>query len=279
VTTMLKSISVEVPICIIGQSIAQYNYPVLCYLSEDNKLSLSFHQGIGRIKIWWSIPITAYLENKLSNILSPHLRGLGLDLHVEGKVLPPIDSLIAILHVVLREVGRERALSPSHLRKLAISEERARIVLEAMRVKGLIAYRRGEGLMELRRDFPWRACLCIKTFYRFRLAEFKSFEESFNVVLHALGRLIVVAARSIIDGDFELFRETLTRYSRLSLAVSNLPLTVLQVYEKLSRIEGVACKIDEDFRGFMLFSEKEVSLNKCLSMASRMGFQVLSLRG
>ncbi|MDH5815624.1 MAG: hypothetical protein QE164_02375 [Candidatus Nezhaarchaeota archaeon] len=276
---MLKSVSVEVPVCIIGQSLAQYNYPVLCYLSEGNRLLISLNQGIGRVRVEWPGLLAAYLEEKLSKALSPYLRELGLDVRVGGRALPPIDSLVAVLHAVLREVGREEALPHSCLRRLAISEERARIVLEATRVKGLTAYRRGEGLMELRKDFPWKASLCVRAPFRFKLAKFKDFEEPLNVAMHALGRLIVVVARSIIDGDFELFREALVKYSKLSLAISDLPLTVLRIYEKLSRIEGVACKIDEDFRGFMLFSERTDLLNDCLSMASRMGFQVLSLEG
>lgn len=267
-----------VPICIIGQSLARHNYPVLCYFL-DNRLSLLLSQGIGRIKVDSFSPFTAYLEKKLSKVLSPQLKILSLDVHIKGgEASPPIDSLIAILYTILREIGREGSLIHPLLKKLAISDERARIVFEAMKNRGLTAYRKGEGLMRLENDFPWTIGLCLKTPFRFKLSEFKGFEEPLNAVIHALGRLIIVVARSIIDGDFEVFREALTKYSRLSLAMSNLPFTVFRAYEKLSNVKGVACKVDEDFRGLMLFSERKDLLNECLNVAGKMGFQVAYLR-
>lgn len=276
---MLKSVSVRVPICVIGHSLVQHNYPVLCYFSDENRVSLALSQGIGRIKVEDQSPLANYLEKVLSKALSPHLSALGFDVYVKGsKALPLMDSLIVILHTVLKEIEREDLLTSLLLRKLKISSERARIVLETTSARGVVAYRKGEGFMELTEDFPWAIGLCFKTPFRFKLSEFGGFEESFNAVIHALGRLIIVVARSIIDCDFELFRKALTKYSKLSLVISDLPLTVLRAYEKLSKIKEVSCKIDEDFRGFMLFSEREEMLNECLNTVGRMGFKVVTLR-
>lgn len=277
---MLKSISVRVPICIIGQSLVQYNYPVLCYLSDENRISLILSRGVGGIKVEWQSPLARYLEKMLCSTLSTYLDAMNLDVYVRcDRSLPPIDALTAILYAILNEVRHEELSTHLLLRKLRVPDERARAVFEIMNVKGLVAYRGGEGSVELREDLPWSIGLCLKVPFRFRLSEFKDFEESFNAIVHALGRLIIVVARSIIDGDFEAFRRALTKYSRLSLAISNLPLTVLRAYERLSKINGVACKIDEDFRGFMLFSEEEDLLYESLNMASRMGFQIAFVRG
>lgn len=277
-TKMLRNILVRVPVCIIGQSLVQYNYPMLCYLSDENVVSLTLSRGVGSIKVEGLSPLKDYLERKLSKTLSTHLSTVSLDVHVKvDKALPLIDALAAVLHAIVSEVGRESISMHKLLKRMAISNERARIIFEHMKVKGLVAYRKGEGMMKLRDDFPWVMGLCLKTPFRFRLSEFEEFEEPFNAVMHALGRLIIIVARSIVDGDFETFRKALTKYSRLSSAISNLPLSVLRAYEKLSKVDGVACKIDEDFRGFMLFSEREKLLYEGLNMASKMGFQIAFL--
>lgn len=276
---MFKNTSVRVPVCIIGQSLVEHNYPVLCYISDESRVSLILSRGVGGIKVEGLSPFAGYLEVMLSKALFTHLNVMRLDLYVRGdRALPPIDALTSILYAILNEVGREDLSEHLLLKKLRVSDERARIIFEGMKARGLTAYRRGEGLMELREDFPWTIGLCLKTPLRFRLLEFKKFEESFSAVMHALGRLIIVVARSIIDSNFEVFREALTKYSRLSLAISNLPLAVLRAYEKLSKVKGVACKVDEDFRGFMLFSEREDLLSESLNMAGKMGFQVALLR-
>ncbi|MEM4576657.1 MAG: hypothetical protein QW701_04250 [Candidatus Nezhaarchaeales archaeon] len=276
---MSRSYFVKVPICIIGQSLAQYNYPVLCYQSDDVGFSLTLEPGSGGLEVKWLSPIAAYIKRKLS-ILLPRLEALKVDVKMEfSRTLPLIDSIIVALRTIYGEVGLKEVSLYSLSKRLAVPKWRMRITLEAMRGEGLMAYREGEGLMELQDRFPWAIGLCIKIPSRFKFSKANGFEDSLEAAIHSLGRLIISVARSILNSDFKLFRNALQRYTKLSIALSNLPLTTLKAYEVLSRDGEVACKVDEDFKGFMLFSENEEAMMKCMERARKMGFQALALRG
>jgi len=280
VTSMSKDLFVKVPISIIGQSLVQYNYPMLCYVARDKGFSVSIHRGTGSLKVEWPSPLAQYLEKRLLKAFSPRLSSLGVDVFVRGSEnLPPMDSLIAVFSALLKEAGLEGLSTYELLRGLAIPNTRVRGVLESVRGEGLVAYREGEGLAELRKDFPWKMGLGLKVPLRFKIFESEGLEEAFNIVLHALGRTIIVVARSIIDEDFELFRRALVEYSRLCIALSKLPLSILKAYEKLSKMKGIACKVDEDFRGFVLFSEDRDLLDESLKTLSSMGLQAIALKG
>jgi len=275
---MSRNLFVKVPISIIGQSLAQYNYPMLLYVANGNGFSISIHSGIGSLKVEWPNLLAKYLERGLSRALSAHLVLSKIDVLVQGsKNLPLMDSLIAIISTLLREVSPKGFSTYELSRRLATSDARVRAVLEGMKGKGLIAYREGEGLAELRSDFPWKMGLGAKIPLRFRMLEVEGLEETFSVALHALGRAIVTIARSIVDEDFELFRKALVSYSRLCIALSELPLSILKVHERLSNMKGVACKVDEDFRGLVFFTEDCDALDECLRTISSMGFQAILL--
>jgi hypothetical protein len=277
---MSKDLFVRVPISIIGQSIAQYNYPMLLYVARDKGFSGSIRPGTGSLKIEWPGPLAKHLKKRLSSVLSTCLISSKIDVFIRGSEnLPLMDSLIAILSTLLREVDPKSFSIHRLSRRLATSSARVRAVLEGMRSEGLVAYREGEGLAELRRDFPWKMGLGIKVPFRFRVLGAEGLEEAFNVVLHALGRVVITVARSIIDEDFELFRKALVTYSRLCVALSELPFSILKVHEMLSSAKGVACKVDEDFRGFVFFSEDRNALDECLRIVDSMGFQAILLEG
>jgi len=280
VTSMSKDLFVRVPISIIGQSLVQYNYPTLCYVAKNRGFLMSIHRGTGSLKVEWSNPLAEYLERKLLRVLSRCLSSLRIDVFVRGSEnLPPMDSLIAISSALLKEAGLRSFSTYEISRRLTISSTRVRGAVESMRGEGLLAYREGEGLVELRKDFPWKMGLGLKVPLRFKIFEGEGLEEAFSIALHALGRMIITVARSMIDEDFELFRRALVKYSRLCIALSELPLSILKAYERLSNIRGLACKVDEDFRGFALFSEDRDSLDECLRTISSMGFQAIALRG
>jgi len=276
---MSKDLFVRVPISIIGQSLAHYNYPMLCYVARDKGFLVSIHRGTGSLRVEWSSPLAQYFERRLLRAFSPRLSSLRIDVFIRGSEnLPPMDSLIAVFSTLLKEAS-PRGFSTSELsRRLATSNTRVKGVLESVRGEGLVAYREGEGLAELRKDFPWKMGLGLKVPLRFRIFEDEGLEEAFNIALHALGRTIIAVARSVIDEDFELFRKALVRYSRLCIALSELPLSILKAYERLSSIKEVACKVDEDFRGFVLFSEDRNSLEECLRTVSLMGLQAIALK-
>jgi len=277
---MPKDLFVRVPISIIGQSLAQYNYPMLFYVAKDKGFLVSIQRGTGSLKVEWSSPLAEYLERRLSKILSRCLSSLEIDVFVRGSEdLPPMDSLIVISSTLLKEACLRGYSTNEVSRRLAVPDARVRGSLESLRGEGLLAYREGEGLAELLRDFPWRIGLGLKVPLRFRIFEDKGLEEVFGIALHALGRTIIAVARSIIDEDFELFRRALAKYSRLCIALSELPLSILKAYERLFSMKGLACKVDEDFRGFVLFSEDRNSLDECLRAVSSMGLQAIVLRG
>ena len=276
---MSKNLFVKVPISIIGQSLAKYNYPMLCYVTEYKGFSILIRPGTGSLKVEWPNPLAEYLEKRLLRAFSSHLNSLKIDVLVRSSEnLSPMDSLIAILSTLLRETDPKSFSAYELSRRLAASSTRIKAVLESMRGEGLVAYREGEGLAELRKDFPWEMGLSIKVPLRFKIYEVEGLEEVFNVAFHALGRAIIMVARSIIDDDFELFRRALVKYSRLCIALSELPLSILKAYERLSSLKGVACKVDEDFRGFILFGEDRKALNEGLRASSSMGFQAIALR-
>jgi len=275
---MSKDLFVRVPISIIGQSLVQYNYPMLLYVAKDKGLSASICPGTGSLKVEWPSPLAKYLEKRLLKALSTHLSSSKIDVFIQGtEDLPPMDSLIATLSTLLREVSPRGFSIYEVSRRLATSNTRVRAVLEGARGEGLVAYREGEGLAELRRDFPWKMGLGVKVPLRFRMVEREGLEETFNIALHALGRAVIAVARSIIDEDFELFRKMLVKYSRLCIALSELPLSTLKAHEKLSGMKGVACKVDEDFRGFVFFSEDRDALDACLRTVSSMNFRAILL--
>jgi hypothetical protein len=277
---MSKDLFVRIPISIIGQSLVQYNYPMLLYVTRDKGFSISIRPGIGSLKVEWPSPFAKYLEKKLLKALSTHLSSSKIDVFVRGpENLPPMDSLITILSTLFREVKSKNFSTYELSRRLTTSNTRIRAVLEGVRGEGLVAYRESEGLAELQRDFPWRMGLGVKVPLRFRVFEVEGLEEAFNIALHALGRTIITVARSIIDEDFELFRKALAKYSRLCIALSELPLSTLKVHERLSSMKRVACKVDEDFRGFVFFSEDCDVLDECLKTVSSMGFQAILLEG
>ena len=279
-TSMSKDLFVKVPISIIGQSLVQYNYPMLLYVVRDKGFSASIRPGSGSLKVEWPSPFAKYLEKRLLSIFSTHLISSKIDVLIWGSEnLPFMDSLIAILSTLLREVNPKSFSTYELSRRLATSNTRMRAVLESMSGEGLVAYREGEGLAELRSDFPWRMGLGIKVPLRFRVLKIEGLEETFNITLHALGRAIITVARSIIDENFELFRKALVSYSRLYIALSELPLSILKVHKRLSNVKGVACKVDEDFRGFVFFGEDRDVLDECLRTVSSMGFQTILLKG
>ncbi len=279
-TSMSKNLFVKVPTSIIGQSLVKYDYPMLCYVAKDKGFSMSIRPGTGSLKVEWPNPLAKYLEKRLSKVFSSRLNSLKIDVLIRSSEnLSPMDSLIAIFSTLLREMDPKGFSAYELSRKLATSSTRIKAVLESMRSEGLVAYREGEGLAELRKDFPWRIGLSIKAPLRFRIYEVEGLEEVFNVAFHALGRAIIMVARSIIDGDFELFRKALVKYSRLCVALSGLPLSTLKAYERLSSLKGIACKVDEDFRGFILFGEDRNALDEGLRASSSMGFQAIALMG
>ncbi|MHC1628655.1 MAG: hypothetical protein ACXQTI_07485 [Candidatus Nezhaarchaeales archaeon] len=271
---MPHSHSIHVPICILGQAIVQYNQPTLCYVSHENELLITVNPGVGTLKVEGLEPFSSYIERKLRNIV----KKLELDINIKSvKPLPLLDLLIAILYVALKERGTRDTVNEIS-RRLKLRRERVRLTLKALKAEGVLAYRENEGLLELQEEFPWVMGLCFKAPFKFGFLEEEELEESFNVALHALGRLVILAARSIVDGDFKLFKKVLMRYSRLSIALSNLPLSILKAYDEVAKLEDIACKIDEDFRGFMLFCEDKDRLAEGLNIVQKMGFKAITLR-
>lgn len=261
------------PICVLGQAIVQYNQPALCYVSHENEVLIAANPGLGALNIEGLEFFSSYIERRLRRIM----KKLELNINIKSmKALPLLDLVIIVLYVALKEKGMQN-IANEIARRLKLRKERVNLTLKALKAEGVLAYRENEGLLKLQEAFPWTIALCFKAPLRFTFIEEKGLEESFNVALHALGRLTILAARSIIDGDFELFKKVLTRYSRLSIALSNLPLSMLKAYDEVAKLKDVACKIDEDFRGLMLFGEDEDMLTEGLNIVQRTGFKAIIL--
>lgn len=272
--SLTKSISLPVPICLLGQSIVHLNQPVLCYVPHDDSLSITINQGGGFLRVKGVNPISYYLERKLSWIAQT------MKLDIDVQVIRPstlIDTMITIIHAVVREKGL-KSLHHAMLKRVKLREERVRLTISALKFRGVLAYREGENPLELQREFPWLIGFCFRAPLKFKLLEDTRLEEAINVVVHALGRLVILAARSIIDRDFGTFKSVMTRYSRLSLALSNHTLSILRAFNMIAKVDSIACKVDEDIRGLLLFSEDREGLTEGLNMAQAMGFKVMLLR-
>ncbi|MDI9620093.1 MAG: hypothetical protein QFX33_04735 [Candidatus Nezhaarchaeota archaeon] len=267
------SFELYVPTCIIGQAIVHRSQPALCYNSRNNRLSLSVKPGLRSVEVMGLGVFSDYVKRRVEGFLK-RIEG-GLSIQCSGP-MHPMDALISTLHATLSAGldGEVHGVS----RMLRINYGRAKLTLRALKAKGVMAYREGERALNLQDYFPWRMGLALKPPFRFRLPRDEGLEESLDVIIHALGRLVVAAARSISDGDFKLFGRALERYSRISIALSGLPATMMRTHKLLNGLKGVACKVDEDFKGFMLFSEGEEELREALNAVGKMGFRVALLR-
>ncbi|RLF12626.1 MAG: hypothetical protein DRJ62_02215 [Thermoprotei archaeon] len=260
------------PISIIGQSIVHLNQPALSILTGAHKVKVEVNSGVG-VDIHGFEWLSAYAKSKITKFLGEEESRIKVEVE---KPLPLLDPLIVALDLLAKS-----KMSSDPLREMSkalnISEERLKLTLRAASKRGVLAYREGEGILEILPEFPWHIALCFKAPLRFRLTAGEDLEEAFNVITHGLGRLVVSTARSILDGDFSRFKRFIETYSKLATSISNTRSNMLSALKKLGSIKGCACKLDEDFKGLLLFGVEGEALEEGLSLAKKMGFKTLML--
>lgn len=272
-----RSHHVNTPISIVGQSIVRFNQPAICYIAYRKGISVAINNGKGIIKIHGLSWLSKYLEKKIRRTLRA-LELRGVDVEVDGTgSLPTYDVVIAVLYEVLKaeNISHQEAIGILS-EALEIPRERVKLTLGVLGAKGVVAYREVEGTMELREDFPWLIGICGASPLKVSFIEERELEEPLNIVIHALGRSVITIARSIIEQDFEEFKKAITFYSEVIAALLKVPLKLLSVFRRISKLSSCACKIDEDMRSLMIFSLTEDGLRKGLNIAERMGLKTMA---